>query len=254
MTANANSPTPELVVVVPAYGVGDGLRAVVARWITLLDGLGMSYAIHIYNDGSRDHTGAVLDELARIHPAVQAHHQANRGHGPTVLQGYLDHAKVPWIFQIDSDDEMGPSYFPALWRARHDFDLLCGYRVKREIAAYRRAISAVGAWSMRWLFGRGMRDVNVPYRLMRMACFRPYLTLIPRPTISPNTLLAGASGWGRMRILEVPVEERPQARAERPRKTWGWARVAVLSFLQSLQFQRACRRTGVATRGGPCST
>lgn len=253
MAANPNTP-PDLVVVVPAYGVGDGLRPVVQRWVTMLDGLGVRYAIHIYNDGSRDHTGAVLDELAQRFPSVQAHHQTNSGHGPTVLRGYRDHAAAPWIFQIDSDDEMGPSYFPVLWQARDHFDLLCGYRVKRDIAGYRWMISWAGARLMRLLFGRGMRDVNVPYRLMRMERFRPYLRVIPRDTISPNTLLAGASGWGRLRILEVPVEERPHARRERPQKTWGWARVAVLSFLQSLRFRQACRRIVVSSGADPCST
>ena len=41
------------------------------------------------------------DFMAR-HPRVVAHHQTNRGHGPTILAAYRALAGADWLFQTDA--------------------------------------------------------------------------------------------------------------------------------------------------------
>src|SRR4029453_8247802 len=110
-------------------------------------------------------TGEIIEALGRERPQIVAVRQANRGHGPTILRGYGE-ARGQWVLQVDSDDEMDPSAFPEVWRLR-EADLVLGYRVGRQSPVARRLITAVSFWTVRLLFGAGVRDVNSPYRLYR---------------------------------------------------------------------------------------
>ena len=40
--------------------------------------------------------------------------KTNSGHGPTILLGYRENSDCAWVFQMDSDDEMGPEF---IWLA-----------------------------------------------------------------------------------------------------------------------------------------
>jgi hypothetical protein len=55
------------------------------------------------------------------------------------------------------------------------------------------------------LLGRGVRDVNSPYRLMRREAVAPLLALVPQDAFAPNTLLSGLAARAGLRILERPV-------------------------------------------------
>src|SRR2546430_16022373 len=138
----ADRPTPTLTVVMPAYNEAGVIRDVVSAWDHQLETLGIPHEIRVYDDGSRDGTGELLAALARERPAVTAVRQTNRGHGPTVLRGYAE-AGGEWVFQTDSDDEMGPEPFARLWQRRHDADVVLGYREGRTAPLVRRIVTAV---------------------------------------------------------------------------------------------------------------
>src|ERR1041385_713858 len=105
----------------PVYNEELGIADVVTAWIAMLNRLGVTYEFLLYNDGSKDGTGAKLDSLAARDPHVRVTHHTNRGHGPTVLRGYRE-ARGEWVFQADSDDEIPAEAFEAVWRAREGRD------------------------------------------------------------------------------------------------------------------------------------
>lgn len=115
--------------------------------------LGIDHVIRPYNDGSRDSSFDVMLKAAARHPHIEVRNKPNGGHGNTILTGYRDAASdgFSWIFQIDSDDEMGPESFHELWtdlRAqRHSIRPCCSQqpsplRTSRPAARphYRRSI------------------------------------------------------------------------------------------------------------------
>jgi hypothetical protein len=109
------------------------------------------------------------------------------------------------VFQVDSDDEMPPQGFETLWSRRGDFDFLIGGREGRESPPVRKVISAVSRLTVRALFGRGVRDVNSPYRLMRLSCLRALLAHVPGEPFAPNVILSGLAARAGLRIGEWPV-------------------------------------------------
>lgn len=188
----------------PVYNEEQGIEAVVDSWIAAVDRLGIRAELLLYNDGSRDGTGARLDRIALRHPIVRVTHQANQGHGPTVLRGYRE-AAGDWVFQTDSDDEIPASAFDAVWQARRSADAVFGIRTGRPSGPARRLLTAGAAFVVRRLFGRGPTDVNVPFRLIRRTVLTTLLPRIPSGLFAPNVVLTGLVARDRIRFVEVPV-------------------------------------------------
>lgn len=197
-------PVPQLSVVMPVYNEEQGIAVVVAAWTRMLDRLGISYEFLLYNDGSKDGTGARLDELAARYPGVRAIHQTNRGHGPTILRGYQD-ARGEWVFQTDSDDEIPADAFEKVWQAREGKQAVFGIRTGRPSSAGRRLLTAGAALAVRLMFGRGPRDTNVPYRLVRRDVLAQMIARIPGDTFAPNVIMSGLAARDRLAFAEVPV-------------------------------------------------
>jgi glycosyltransferase involved in cell wall biosynthesis len=201
-----NETSYDLAVVMPVYNEESVISSVLDKWTTILDSLGTSYHVHVYNDGSKDKTLSILTEYAEKNKNITVHDKLNSGHGPTILNGYRANSHVPWILQIDSDDEMQPAVFPSLWNKRNHFDFLIGRRTYKKRATSRVLVSFLSQLSV-WLFyGSGVSDVNAPYRLMRTDIFRMWYQKIPSETFAPNVIISAIANKKRMRIFEVPIE------------------------------------------------
>lgn len=195
----------ELVLVMPVYNEEECIADVVRSWRDQFARLGIDAHMLVLNDGSRDATAqalAVFDE----DEVVEVIHKTNSGHGPTILVGYHRAVKLgEWVFQCDSDDEMKPDHFAALWERRGDYDALFGMRAGRDQNTGRRFISACSRLVVGVLFGQGVADVNTPYRLMRARLLERVIVQIPTDTFAPNVIISGAFARAGLRIYNHPV-------------------------------------------------
>jgi dolichol-phosphate mannosyltransferase len=221
-----------LSLIMPAYNEEGAIRGVVTAWEKQLASLQVDYELRVYDDGSRDATGDILEALASDLSHVVAIRQSNRGHGPTILRGYRE-ARGRWVLQVDSDDEMDPSVFPSVWE-RRDADLVIGYRVGRKTPFSRKLITTVSYWTVRLLFGSGVRDVNIPYRLYRREVLARLLPAVPPDAFAPNVILAGLALRGGMRVAEVPVPYRERRSGTSHIVRWRMWRAAATSFAQTV--------------------
>ena len=228
----------ELSVVMPVYNEAEAIGPVLKKWMAMLDTLGIRYRIRAYNDGSKDATGKILAEVAEASGGrVLAVDKPNSGHGPTILRGYREAAEdSEWVFQIDSDDEMGPESFPELWAKREDYDFLVGRRDGRRQPLARKVVSFVSRLSVRLFYGKGIWDVNTPYRLMRAEVFAPFYAQIPDDTFAPNVILSGLAARHRLRLLEIPVPQHDRTTGEVSIKKWKLLKAAARSFAQTILF------------------
>lgn len=195
---------PELSIVMPVYNEGDSVDAVVSEWVAALDALGMTYEFIVLDDGSRDRTGEILDAMAARTKALRVLRHGNRGHGQTIVRGYAE-AQGEWVFQIDSDGEIAPDGFRDLWTRRADYDWLAGRREHRSASIVRQMVTGVSRLSVYALFGTGIYDVNVPYRLMRNARLREMTPFLPAGAFAPNVILSGLAIRFGLRTYETPV-------------------------------------------------
>ena len=230
----------DLAVVIPVYNEEEAIGSVLDKWVAALDKLGMDYTINPYNDGSKDGSWQVIQEKQKQYPGkIVGHDKANSGHGPTILRGYRDAAAAgyEWIFQIDSDDEMGPEGFAGLWENRDRYDFLAGTRDGRRQALPRKIISAVSRVSVRLFYGHGgIWDVNTPYRLMRAEAFQDVFRAIPSDTFAPNVIISGMAAKLKLRCFEEKVPQHDRTTGEVSIKKWKLLKAAVRSFIQAILF------------------
>jgi dolichol-phosphate mannosyltransferase len=228
----------ELIVVMPTYNEQGAIASVARDWYKTLEQLAIDFELRIYNDGSRDSTRDVLDNLKQELPRLQAIHKANSGHGPTILMGYMSAARESeWIFQTDSDGEMGPGDFGALWKDRNNYDFLAGFRHGRESPLPRQGISLVSRLTVWGFYGRSVWDVNSPYRLMRSSAFVSLFSAIPANTFAPNLIVSGYVGQKRLRFAEKQAAHRPRATGEVSIRKWKLLKAAFKSFKQTIAFR-----------------
>lgn len=228
----------KLCVVMPVYNEQDAIGPVLEKWAKALDALGIDYTIRPYNDGSRDDSLAVMKAAAAHLPRVDVRDKKNGGHGNTILTGYRDAAAdgFDWVFQIDSDDEMGPEKFGELWVKRRDYDFLVGIRDGRVQQLPRKVISFVSRLCVRFFYGKSVWDVNTPYRLMRVSAFKDFYAAIPLTTFAPNVILSGLAARSRLHCYEIRVPQHDRTTGEVSIKKWKLLKAAAKSFGQTVLF------------------
>jgi glycosyltransferase involved in cell wall biosynthesis len=232
----------ELAVVMPVYNEEGCIGRVVSAWRDMFRASGIDFVMLVIDDGSSDRTGEILLGFAGD-DRIRVIAQANRGHGPTILGGYRQAVQLAeWVFQCDSDDEMSPDSFAGLWDVRRQADAVFGCRQGRRQSLQRKAISFGSRLAVDILFGRGVRDVNTPYRLLRTSVLRPVLDSIPSDTFAPNLVITGALNLSRGRVLSVPVPFQPRQSGHVSIVRWGLWKAAFRSFWQTVCCSRRIRR------------
>ena len=221
----------------PVYNEQDCILDVVRSWIDILDELKIRYEMLVINDGSRDNTRKILDD-SRLPPRVHVIHKPNSGHGPTILQGYRSAAmRAEWVFQCDSDNEMKAGDFDRVWSKRAGYDAVFGCRTNRKQPLSRKIISSVSRRAVRLFFGKGVDDVNVPYRLMRSQAIRDAVERMPDDTATPNVILSGVLIQEKARVLnvDIPYENRKTGTVSiKNLRLW---KFALRAFLQVIRWR-----------------
>ena len=233
----------KLCVVMPVYNEQDAIGPVLEKWDDKLSDLKIDYYIRPYNDGSKDNSLIVMRKVADTRPRIDVRDKANGGHGHTILTGYREASSdgYDWIFQIDSDDEMGPDKFGDLWNAKEEYDFLVGIRDGRVQALPRKVISFVSRLSVRIFYGKSIWDVNTPYRLMRATAFRAIYDEIPMGTFAPNVIISGMAARKHLRCYEIRVPQHDRTTGEVSIKKWKLFKAAVRSFIETISFAIGCR-------------
>jgi dolichol-phosphate mannosyltransferase len=199
-------PSPRLSVVIPFFDEEEAAPALLAELRPAVAGLG-EVEVLLINDGSRDGTGRMLDEIAAGWPAVRVFHFAqNQGQGPALFFG-IQQARGDAIALLDGDGQNDPADLPALVAALDEADFVTGYRAKRNDSMLRRWMSRVANAVRSRVLRDGMRDTGCGLKVFRREVRE---SLIPLRTLySFIPAMVRAAGF---RMAERPVGHRPRTR------------------------------------------
>ena len=164
---------PSLSIFFPAYNDSGTIGSLVIRALQVAETLTPDYEVIVVNDGSRDDTGEILDELARLYPAHfrPVHHPVNRGYGGALRTGFASATK-DLVFYTDGDAQYDPGEVTELWNAlRDDVDWVNGWKISRSDPLHRIVIGRVYHHTVKLLFGLTVRDTDCDFRLMRRRIF-----------------------------------------------------------------------------------
>ncbi len=220
-----------LSVVIPAYNEAGNIRSVITGVAAVLDGLRRPYEIIVVNDGSTDATAAEIAAVGKTVPAcVELHLSHNRGQAIALLEG-LRAAHGDTIITLDGDGQNEPGDIPILLDAieSDNFDVACGWRVRRHDSALRRAMSRVSNAVRRWVLQDHVHDAGCQLRVFRREVSDALYPMELMQSFIPA--LAVAAGY---RIAEFPVRHHPRRRGESKyglRRLW-WRPAAAMCVLR----------------------
>lgn len=157
----------------PAYNDAGTISSMVITVLLTLRELTDDYEVVVVNDGSKDHTAVVLDELARIYPGEVRiiHHPQNRGYGGALRTGFASATK-DWIFYTDGDAQYDPRELKDLAAlVSDDVDFINGWKIERNDPLHRIIIGRIYQYTIKLAFGLKLKDVDCDFRLMRREVF-----------------------------------------------------------------------------------
>ena len=167
--------TRGLSVVLPAYNEETVIADTVRQCSDTLSELAPDYEIIIVDDGSRDRTGQIADELAAANPRVRVvHNRPNRGYGGALIAGFQATTKQLTFF-MDSDGQFDIADIAQLLKYREQgYRAVLGYRERRR-DAFLRLLNAKG-WNVlvSLLLGLHIRDIDCAFKLYDTALVRVF--------------------------------------------------------------------------------
>ena len=201
-------PAPALSIVAPCYNESASLPTFAARMEAAAQAcVGASYELILVNDGSRDDTWSVIEQLTALSPnVVGVDLSRNHGHQLAVTAG-LALTRGERVLIIDADLQDPPELLSAMMdRMDDDYDVVYGRRRERQ------GESAFKLWTATLfyrLLGR-ISDVKIPqdvgdFRLMSRE-FVDRLKAMPEQ----DRFLRGMVAWLGGRQIEVLYDRDPR--------------------------------------------
>lgn len=187
-----NSTTESLWVIMPVYNEEISIMKVIDEWAPVLRGLQIHFTLLTINDGSKDKTLEILTAAKERVPELKIIDKANSGHGQSCVLGYREavNSGATYVFQIDSDGQCDPKYFPSVWEKRSTLHSVFGRRISRDDGAFRMFASRIVSL-VTWLAtGTWVADANVPYRLVPTSILNKVVAAVPNDIYLANILVS----------------------------------------------------------------
>lgn len=154
-----------LSVVLPCYNEEANVERTSLAALAALRTFANDFEIIIVDDGSKDRTGEIADQLATHYPEIRAvHNHPNRGYGGALRAGFAAATKEH-IFFTDGDGQFDCGEISSLLALLDRCDIAIGYRLDRKDSAL-RCFNGWGWTKLCNLFlGLHLRDIDCAFKL-----------------------------------------------------------------------------------------
>lgn len=160
-------------IVVPCYNEEDVLPETARRLSELLEMLASvgtactGSTIYFVDDGSRDRTWVMIEELARINPRIRGIKLShNRGHQNALLAGLMT-AKGDVVISVDADLQDDLAAITDMISAHaQGYDVVYGVRSRRDTDTFFKRVTANSYYSLLRLMGVEVVHNHADYRLL----------------------------------------------------------------------------------------
>ncbi|RUM42031.1 MAG: glycosyltransferase [Desulfocapsa sp.] len=150
----------DLSLVVPIYNEEENIPLLYAEIKEVLETTSYSYELICVDDGSSDHSVAVLEQLSREDNRVVVI-ELRRNFGQTAaMSAGFDHARGDIIITMDGDLQNDPHDIPAMVEKLNDgYDVVTGWRHDRKDPFISRKLPSMMANKLiSWITGVGLHD------------------------------------------------------------------------------------------------
>lgn len=153
----------DISVIVPLYNEEESLPELVAWIKKVMSENNFSYEIIMIDDGSKDNSWAVIEELKQKESAIKGiKFMRNYGKSAALFCGF-EEAQGDVVITMDADLQDSPDEIPELYRmiVEDGFDLVSGWKKKRHDPVFSKNIpSKLYNWTVRRMTGIRLHDMN----------------------------------------------------------------------------------------------
>jgi len=169
-----------LTLIVPVYNESSSLKQLVPEILVACEA--HAWRVIFINDGSRDDSGAILEELAGASKwATVLHHKLNRGYGGAIKTG-IRHTNTQYLLTLDADGQhdLGNVSRILQFALEKQADMVVGNRGKLGDAnAYRALGKKIIRIFTQMMMPLPIADLNSGFKLYRTDLAQKYIPLCP---------------------------------------------------------------------------
>lgn len=217
----------------PAFNEEKNIKSTVLKAKDVLEKLAGKWEIIVVNDGSKDRTGEIAEELAKKDKRIRVINQANSGYGGALKTGFRN-AKYAWVAFADSDGQFDFSELSKFLEHKDEADLVLGYRIKRADSFPRKVFTFGWLTLARILLGLDVKDYSCGFKLIKKEVFVSSQPLVGKEKVTQIEMLVKAKRRG-YKFAEVGVHHYPR---EFGKQTGANLRVVIRSVLDLLKLWR----------------
>ncbi|MBI4370177.1 MAG: glycosyltransferase family 2 protein [Elusimicrobia bacterium] len=194
-------------IVIPFYNEETGVRQVLKEMIDIIEPSGLSIEIIAVDNGSKDQTGKIIQEVILDRPFLKKIRvNVNEGYGWGQLNG-MRRAQGRWIVMSHGDGQLQPrDLIKILQEVRtRNLTFAKGVRPVRTEGAWRRIVSSCYNIFFSVIFpGVNARDINSPPKVIERGLFEK-LQLTSKDWFIDAEIIIKASRLG-VAPVEFPIE------------------------------------------------
>ena len=160
---------PKYSIVVPFHNEEENVTRLYDRVKDAMEQVGAGFELVFVDDGSRDRTYRLLEEIAAVDSRVLLI-KLRRNFGQTsALAAGFDHATGECILAMDGDLQHDPAEIPQfLAKLEEGYDVVSGWRARRgDSFILRRLPSGIANWMMARLSGVDIHDFGTTFKAYR---------------------------------------------------------------------------------------
>jgi glycosyltransferase involved in cell wall biosynthesis len=190
-------------IVVPFHNEEESVTELYDRLKAVMEAAGETFEFVFVDDGSRDHTFRLLQDIAAVDSrVVVVKLRRNFGQTPALAAGF-DHAEGEFVIAMDGDLQHDPADIPGfLEKLEEGYDVVSGWRKERvDNFVMRRFPSRIANWLMAKLSGVNIHDFGTTFKAYR----RELLAEVPLYGEMHRFIPALAS-WHGASICEIPIK------------------------------------------------
>lgn len=161
----------------PAYNEQENIKNTILKAYSVLKELKIPWELIVVDDGSKDKTSEIVNELSTKIPELGLVSQENGGYGKALRTGFLK-SKNEWVVYTDSDGQFDFKEVRKFLDLADDYDAIWGYRLKRNDPKFRLLLAKIWNLSVRFLLGIKLRDTDCGFKMVKKSCINKILPLI----------------------------------------------------------------------------
>ncbi len=207
-----------LTILIPVLNEEGNLPELYKRLLGSLTAIGLPFEIVFVDDGSRDNTWTLISDLSKADDRVIGlRHRRNFGKAQALSNGFAI-ARGDVVVTMDGDLQDDPDEIPKfLAMLDQGFDLVSGWKQRRQDPLGKTAPSRVFNWTVRRTTGVPLHDFNCGFKAYRREVTSSIRLYGELHRFTP--VLANAEGF---RIGELPVKHHPRKWGS---SKYGWSRL-----------------------------